>query len=99
VAPKPWIGIWNASLPGSMCLQYNRPIPFVDDQDPIIGEEDCLFINVYTPKVIKNSNTIQEALLNHLKPEVHLSNIYKFNSYLTGNTIRLHNKNQPINAV
>lgn len=99
VPPKPWIGIWNASLPGSMCLQYNRPIPFTDVQDPIVGEEDCLFINVYTPKVIKNSNTIYEALLNPLKPEVHLSNVNNFNSHLTGNAIRLLNTGQPVNAV
>jgi carboxylesterase type B len=58
VPPKPWTGIWNASLPGSMCLQYKRLIPLTDDQDPIVGEEDCLFINVYTPKVTNHSNTI-----------------------------------------
>jgi carboxylesterase type B len=72
VPPKPWTGIWNASLPGSMCLQYNKAISFIDDHDPLVGDEDCLFINVYTPKVIKRSNTIYVALLNPLMPYVHL---------------------------
>jgi hypothetical protein len=34
-----------------------------------------------------------------LKTEFHLNNIYKFSSYLTGNTLRLHYKAQPVNAV
>jgi hypothetical protein len=33
------------------------------------------------------------------KEEVHLSKIYKFSSYLTGNTLRLRYKDQPVNAV
>jgi hypothetical protein len=34
-----------------------------------------------------------------LKTEFLLINIYKFNSYLTGNTLRLRYKAQPVNAV
>jgi hypothetical protein len=33
------------------------------------------------------------------QPAYHLNNIYKFSSYLTGNTSRLHYKAQPVNAV
>jgi hypothetical protein len=34
-----------------------------------------------------------------LKPEIHLNNIYKFSPYLTGNTLHLRYKAQPVNAV
>jgi hypothetical protein len=34
------------------------------------------------------------AVTTALKPDVHLSNIYKFSSYLTGNTLRLRYKAQ-----
>jgi hypothetical protein len=37
-------------------------------------------------------------LFNHLKAEIRL-NIYKFSSYLTGNKLRLHYKDQLVNAV
>ncbi|XP_069694913.1 venom carboxylesterase-6-like [Periplaneta americana] len=49
LAPHRWKGTWNASLPGSACIQYQRLMPFVEDEDPIIGEEDCLYINVFMP--------------------------------------------------
>jgi hypothetical protein len=37
--------------------------------------------------------------LNPLKTEFFLNNIYKFSVYLTGNTLRLHYKAQPVNAI
>lgn len=45
---KPWIGVWNATIPGSPCFgpDYSK-LNFT-----IIGQEDCLYLNVYTPKVI-----------------------------------------------
>jgi hypothetical protein len=39
------------------------------------------------------------VLLSPLKPGFLLNNIYKSSSYLTGNTLRLHYKAQPVNAV
>ncbi|CAH0715313.1 unnamed protein product, partial [Brenthis ino] len=42
---KPWLGTWDATKPLSACLQYE---PFMDK---VIGNEDCLFVNVFTPKV------------------------------------------------
>ena len=48
VANKCWNGIFNASEFGSMCCQPD----FLHTKDPskVIGSEDCLFINVWTPK-------------------------------------------------
>jgi hypothetical protein len=37
--------------------------------------------------------------VNELKPELHVNNIYKSSSYLTGNTLRLHYRDQPVNDV
>ncbi|KAJ4445541.1 hypothetical protein ANN_12221, partial [Periplaneta americana] len=52
VPPTPWTGVWNASLPGAICLQIRRlPPRFYNIIDPIIGDEDCLFLNIYTPKL------------------------------------------------
>ncbi|XP_047532977.1 venom carboxylesterase-6-like isoform X1 [Vanessa atalanta] len=42
---KPWSGVWDASRPLSSCLQYE---PFLKT---ITGSEDCLFVNVHTPKL------------------------------------------------
>ncbi|XP_045516765.1 venom carboxylesterase-6-like [Pieris brassicae] len=44
-AMKPWTGTWDASRPLSDCLQYE---PFLKK---IMGDENCLFVNVYTPKI------------------------------------------------
>jgi hypothetical protein len=46
-----------------------------------------------------NSTYLYGFPLNSLKTEYLLNNIYKFSSYLTGNTLRLHYKAQPVNAV
>nr|AWW17128.1 carboxylesterase E13 [Subpsaltria yangi]AWW17130.1 carboxylesterase E15 [Subpsaltria yangi] len=46
---KPWKGIWDASQPGSVCLQYDHMTYLYDE--PVIGDEDCLYLNVYTPKL------------------------------------------------
>lgn len=40
-----WTGVWNATEDGPVCRQ------FVLSNFSIIGEEDCLFLNVYTPKL------------------------------------------------
>ncbi|KAJ9595642.1 hypothetical protein L9F63_013172, partial [Diploptera punctata] len=70
--PNPWVGIWNASEPGSVCLQ-NMEIPtyfkYTNDhytshiQTPIAGDEDCLFINIYTSKVYFPMNFIMKIFI------------------------------------
>lgn len=42
---EPWLGVWNASAPGSKCIQYDH------SSYEIQGDEDCLYVNVYTPLV------------------------------------------------
>ncbi|XP_069689983.1 juvenile hormone esterase-like isoform X1 [Periplaneta americana] len=42
-APQPvdfWNKKWNATVDGPMCIQKTKPI---------VGQEDCLYLNVYTP--------------------------------------------------
>jgi len=46
---KPWIGVWDATHPGSPCLQYDHMTYL--KEEPIIGDEDCLYLNVYTPEL------------------------------------------------
>ncbi|CAK1551294.1 unnamed protein product [Leptosia nina] len=47
---KPWTGTWDATRPLSDCLQYE---PFLKQ---IIGDENCLFLNVFTPKASAGAN-------------------------------------------
>ncbi|KAJ2949302.1 hypothetical protein O0L34_g6254 [Tuta absoluta] len=42
---KPWSGVWDATKPLSVCLQYD---PFIKS---LTGSENCLFINVHTPQL------------------------------------------------
>nr|QLI62123.1 carboxylesterase 11 [Streltzoviella insularis] len=42
---KSWTGVWDATKILSPCIQYD---PF---QGQMRGQENCLFINVYTPKL------------------------------------------------
>nr|XP_032511501.1 acetylcholinesterase-like [Danaus plexippus plexippus] len=49
--PRPWEGVRDASKFGSICTQYNSTIKAA------VGEEDCLFLNVYT-KTLNKSDQI-----------------------------------------
>jgi para-nitrobenzyl esterase len=45
-APEPWIGVRDANRYGSPCIQ----LPFFSSIDaPIMGSEDCLTLNVWSP--------------------------------------------------
>jgi hypothetical protein len=44
-------------------------------------------------------NLSRDRQILELETEFLLNNIYKFSSYLTGNTLRHHYKAQPVNAV
>jgi carboxylesterase type B len=47
---KPWEGVWVAGDFGSFCMANQHvlgPIPY----EPISGQEDCLYLNIYTPSI------------------------------------------------
>lgn len=41
-----WEDVWNATFERNQCVQT------LLGEENYIGDEDCLYINVYTPKVI-----------------------------------------------
>ncbi|CAI6376484.1 unnamed protein product [Macrosiphum euphorbiae] len=47
---KPWLGVWNATIPGSACFGLEFGSDYLSGLK-LHGQEDCLFINVYTPKL------------------------------------------------
>ncbi|KAJ3644895.1 hypothetical protein Zmor_022595 [Zophobas morio] len=49
----PWVGTWEAKTIYK-CIQYNQYTP--PGQDYVIGDEDCLYLNIYTPNLDKNAN-------------------------------------------
>ncbi|KAK9872042.1 hypothetical protein WA026_015292 [Henosepilachna vigintioctopunctata] len=51
----PWSGIWKANKK-IVCLQYNF-FPF-SSSNPIEGDEDCLYLNIYTPKLDGNFSVL-----------------------------------------
>lgn len=55
VPADPWDDIFNATIEPPMCIQKN--IFFYQQKDIMTGDEDCLYLNVYTPKVNGNSFT------------------------------------------
>jgi len=47
--PEPWSGIKAATETGNICLQVEAERLGGDGTNPIIGSEDCLFVNVWRP--------------------------------------------------
>ncbi|XP_065217534.1 juvenile hormone esterase-like [Planococcus citri] len=51
VAVKPWSGVKNASYPPPFCVQ-----PLLSNETTkVIGQEDCLYLNVFVPNELFNS--------------------------------------------
>ena len=48
---KPWDGVRNTLLPGEPCIQYGSPLGGVGEAGTRQGSEDCLYLNVYAPKI------------------------------------------------
>jgi para-nitrobenzyl esterase len=46
-----WSGTFNASMFGNTCFQFSS-----DNSSGLIGSEDGLFLNVWTPTLDKNAN-------------------------------------------
>ncbi|KAK9511867.1 hypothetical protein O3M35_000440 [Rhynocoris fuscipes] len=47
VPADPWEGVYNATSDPDFCLQYSHVT--YNTATPVIGSEDCLFLNVYVP--------------------------------------------------
>ncbi|XP_051170759.1 juvenile hormone esterase-like [Leptopilina boulardi] len=47
--PEPWQGVLDATKHGSTCVFYCHI------REGLFGDEDCLFLNVYTPTIDKNA--------------------------------------------
>lgn len=48
--PKSWEGVRDCTTPSSPCL-------YVLENGEIFGDEDCLYLNLYTPEVSFMMNT------------------------------------------
>ena len=48
---KAWQGVRNAVLPGEPCIQFGSPLGGVGTAGSRQGSEDCLYLNVYAPKL------------------------------------------------
>ncbi|XP_034252085.1 venom carboxylesterase-6-like [Thrips palmi] len=55
---KPWQGVWDATKLPPKCIQYDRyPV------SAVLGEEDCLYLNVYTPKLAAPGAPLLDVLV------------------------------------
>lgn len=58
-----WLGEWNAQNYGSACLQLdeftNTPLENGSLQFQVHGDEDCLFVNIFTQEGGKKKLAIQ----------------------------------------
>lgn len=63
--PQPlenWIGIRDATKASARCLQLKY---FDNRTTPVVGEEDCLYLNIYTPSLTKNTTLLPVIVFIH----------------------------------
>nr|AIY68319.1 putative beta-esterase [Leptinotarsa decemlineata] len=61
VPPEPWKGVWQA-ITKFKCMQYDHFTP--PGSDMVSGDEDCLYLNVYTPS-LKHSEALDVLVYIH----------------------------------
>lgn len=55
----PWNGTRNATEPAPSCFQYTEPLfPGVY---PVMGQEDCLYVNIFTPSAQNQGNKTKSS--------------------------------------
>ncbi|XP_071439355.1 venom carboxylesterase-6-like isoform X2 [Hetaerina americana] len=59
--PEPFHGIWDSTHFRSQCIQHRHLYPSGHEQ--VAGQEDCLYLNVYTPKVTSNKRSSLDVLI------------------------------------
>ncbi|XP_073981925.1 venom carboxylesterase-6-like [Rhodnius prolixus] len=59
VPASPWLGVYNATSFPDDCLQYSH-VKYTTE-DAVYGSEDCLYVNVFTPKI--SPGTVGTSLL------------------------------------
>nr|AUP40797.1 juvenile hormone esterase [Cyrtorhinus lividipennis] len=47
----PWPGVLNATRLPNMCMQLKTEMFYKDSPFDVLGSEDCLYLNIYTPKL------------------------------------------------
>ncbi|XP_054013924.1 carboxylic ester hydrolase-like [Hylaeus anthracinus] len=52
---KPWTGVRSAQDDANICTQRN----IYTYQEEVVGDEDCLYLNVYTPKLPTKSDEVK----------------------------------------
>jgi carboxylesterase type B len=60
VAADGWSGVRDAGVEGSECVQYDGSNP---PGPGVLGDEDCLFINVYIPELPDSSNDTKAVMV------------------------------------
>ncbi|KAF2893773.1 hypothetical protein ILUMI_12402 [Ignelater luminosus] len=61
IPPKPWSNVRDAKKDGPICIQKNY---LYSEHPPVEGKEDCLYLNVYTPKD-KNTSLLPVMVFIH----------------------------------
>ena len=57
IAKQPWSGILNATEFANECIQRSYTTPVT-----LIGSEDCLYLNIYTPSLPKPGYQVRKSL-------------------------------------
>ncbi|XP_014282700.1 venom carboxylesterase-6 [Halyomorpha halys] len=67
VAASKWSGILNATILPPECLQYSH-MTYKYDFCQVTGSEDCLYLNVYTPKLFDGSEVKLMDVIVYIHP-------------------------------
>ncbi|XP_053608208.1 esterase FE4-like [Plodia interpunctella] len=57
--PKSWTGIRDATKPCNTCFQKTMHSP----DNTLIGDEDCLYLNVFTPELPSKSSSLRPVMV------------------------------------
>ncbi|CAB3260357.1 unnamed protein product [Arctia plantaginis] len=55
--PQPWEGIRDATKTCNICAQFS------DEMETVMGDEDCLYLNVYTPKLPSSESELLPVMV------------------------------------